>query len=275
MPAVQNLKKQLRGIRSTQKLTKAMKTVSTVKFSKLNGVYNDFSLYGRECANIYSKYESSFVKVLSAADENAPTLAVVMAANKGMCGSFNSELLNFAVKELSDIGEYRLVTVGKKATAFFEKKNIPIEKEYAFDDIPSYEEASLLLDDIALLRSQGKISKVKIIYPHYVNMMHQAPSVCELFSAEGGDSEDETLLFVPDRETVISRTAMTVFGSVIYELVLETALGAQAATLMTMRSAFDTATEYCERLEGEINRLRQSAVTADVIETSAEADYNA
>ena len=50
------------------------------------------------------------------------------------------------------------------------------------------------------------------------------------------------------------------------------ALGAQAATLMTMRSAFDTATEYCEKLEGEINRLRQSAVTADVIETSAEAD---
>ena len=58
----------------------------------------------------------------------------------------------------------------------------------------------------------------------------------------------------------------------VYKLALENALGAQAATLMTMRSAFDTATEYCEKLEGEINRLRQSAVTADVIETSAEAD---
>ena len=57
-----------------------------------------------------------------------------------------------------------------------------------------------------------------------------------------------------------------------YEIVLEAAIGAQAATLMTMRSAFDTATEYAENLEKEINRLRQSAVTADVIETSAERE---
>ncbi|MBR2613728.1 MAG: F0F1 ATP synthase subunit gamma, partial [Clostridia bacterium] len=77
MPAIQNLKKQLRGIRSTRKLTKAMKTVSTVKFSKLNSIYSAFSPYGKECENIYSKYEASFVNVLSAADPDAPTLVVV------------------------------------------------------------------------------------------------------------------------------------------------------------------------------------------------------
>ena len=64
--------------------------------------------------------------------------------------------------------------------------------------------------------------------------------------------------------------AAKIFMAVAYELILETALGAQAATLMTMRSAYDTATEYCEALESEINRKRQSAVTEDVIETSSE-----
>ncbi|MBQ4562181.1 MAG: F0F1 ATP synthase subunit gamma [Clostridia bacterium] len=272
MPAVQNLKKQLRGIRSTRKLTKAMKTVSTVKFSKLNGIYSDFSLYGRECESIYRKYEASFVNVLSAADPDAPTLVVVMAANKGMCGSYNSELLNYAHGHISEIKDLVLVTVGKKAASFFKKKDIPIEKEYVFDDVPSYEESNMLLDDIALWRSEGKVSRVIVIYQKYHNMMTQKPSRCELFVSRGEDGEDTGLLFAPDRDTVISKTAMTVFGSMIYELVLENALGAQASTLMTMRSAFDTATEYCERLEGEINRLRQSAVTADVIETSAEAD---
>lgn len=272
MPAIQNLKKQLKGIRSTRKLTKAMKTVSTVKFSKLNGVYNAFYEYGRECASIYHKYASSFVKVLGCADENAPVLVVVMAANKGMCGSFNTELLNFAMGKLSDMGEYRLVTVGKRAASFFNKKNIPIEKEYVFEDVVSYEDSSMLLDDIALWRSQGRVSRVTVIYPRYVNMMLQVPSVYELFYDKTEAEEDSMLLFAPDRESVISKTAMTVFGSVMYELLLETALGAQAATLMTMRSAFDTASEYCEKLESEINRLRQSAVTADVIETSGEAD---
>ena len=103
-------------------------------------------------------------------------------------------------------------------------------------------------------------------------MMLQKPSQTELFSVKREDEEDPGLLLAPDRDTVISRTAMTVFGSMVYQILLESAIGAQAATLMTMRSAFDTATEYCERLEGEINRLRQSAVTADVIETSGEAD---
>ena len=57
---------------------------------------------------------------------------------------------------------------------------------------------------------------------------------------------------------------------IIYKKTLETALGAQAATLTTMRSAYDTASEYCVTLEAEINRKRQSQVTADVIEVSAE-----
>lgn len=272
MPAVQNLKKQLRGIRSTRKLTKAMKTVSTVKFSKLNGIYNEFSAYGRECEKIYAKYEASFVNVLAATDSNAPTLVVVMAANKGMCGSFNSELLNFAMEKLSGMDRYLLCAVGNKAIHFFKNKNIPIEKEYAFEDIPSYEDANILLDDMALFRAEGKVSGVLVIYPKYVNMMTQKPSCCELFSHKGETQDDETVLFAPDRSSVVNKTAMTVFGALVYELVLETALGAQAATLMTMRSAYDTATEYCEKLEGQINRLRQSAVTADVIETSAEAD---
>ncbi|MBR6514955.1 MAG: F0F1 ATP synthase subunit gamma [Clostridia bacterium] len=273
MPAVQNLKKQLRGIRSTRKLTKAMKTVSTVKFSKLNGIYSDFSLYGRECTSIYTKYEASFAHVLPAADEDAPVLVVVIAANKGMCGSFNTELLSFAMNQLEDMGEYRLVTVGKKAGSYFNKKNIPVDKEYILDDIPAYEDTAALLDDITLWRAEGRVSGVRIIYSRYVNMVHQIPSVCELFSAKERDSDKPEVLFAPDRETVITRTANTVLGAVIYEPILETALGAQAATLMTMRSAYDTATEYCEKLEGEINRLRQSAVTADVIETSGEADF--
>lgn len=272
MPAVQNLKKQLRGIRSTRKLTKAMKTVSTVKFSKLNGIYNQFSAYGRECEKIYVKYETSFVKVLSAKDEAAPTLIVVMCANKGLCGSFNSELLSYAYGCLEQTKGYILATVGKKSADFFKKKGIAIEKEYVFDDVPSYADSDNLLSDIALWRSEGKVSDVLVIYPKYINMMVQKPSRCSLFSAKEDAEDDFSLYFAPDRESVINKTAMTVFGSMIYELVLETALGAQAATLMTMRSAFDTATEYCEKLEGEINRLRQSAVTADVIETSAEAD---
>ena len=97
--------------------------------------------------------------------------------------------------------------------------------------------------------------------------MHQAPTLFELFNVEGKATIDNTLV-IPDIETIIARTAKNVFSSILYGLVLESAIGAQAATLMTMRSAYDTASEKHDELVSQINRIRQSAVTADVIETA-------
>lgn len=271
MPTIQSLKKQLRGIRSTRKLTKAMRTVSTIKFSKLNTVYGQYSAYGNRCRKIYDQYGEVLLKALQESEVSAPAAVIVMASNKGLCGSFNAEVLNFASEELSRLGEVRLFACGKKAVRFFRGQNRPIEKEYILNDIPSYEESNALLEDILNLRRSGSVSKVYVIYSKYDNMMSQTPVVCELFSA-GDAKEEESILFVPDRRTIMEKTALTIFRSMFYELVLESALGVQAATLMTMRSAFDTATQVCAQLEGQINRKRQSAVTADVIETSSERE---
>lgn len=271
MAAIQSLKKQLRGIRSTQKLTKAMKTISTVKFSKLNGLYSDYAAYGKQCEQMYRQFGSAFLEALGNAKEDAPEAVVVLAGNKGLCGSFNAEVLQYAKGYLEEHPSCCLVVCGKKAIQYFKGKNIAIEKEVVFEDVPSFEGASHLLDTLLSLRKEGKIGAVSVIYPHYRNMMFQQPMVKELFG-KGVQGEEADFLFVPDSATIIERTARNLFHAMFYELVLETAVGAQAATLMTMRAAYDTATDYCTQLEGQINRLRQSAVTADVIETSAERE---
>ena len=269
MPAIQSLKKQLRGIRSTQKLTKAMKTVATVKFSKLNAMYGQYAAYGENCAAIYERHSSGLLATVRAADPEAPAAVVVMASNKGLCGSFNSELLSFAIDELGKLDNYMLLACGKKAISYFKEKNLPISREYIFGDVPEHSESAILLDELIEWRLEGKVSRVYVIYPHYVNMMNQKPTVQELFP-EAADAVENMTLFVPDRDTVIGKTSRTIFRAVFHKFVLETAVGAQAATLMTMRSAYDTATEYCTRLEGQINRKRQSTVTADVLETAGE-----
>lgn len=269
MLAIQGLKKQLRGIRSTMKLTKAMRTVSTVKFSKLSDTFNEYSKYGKACKRIFEQYGSFFTQSIPAANPEAPSLVIVMTSNKGLCGSFNSEILSFAEEELGKMDSFLLAACGKKAIQYYKSKEIPVEKEFVLKDSPTYEEINTILDDIIAWREEGKISQVYIIYPRYVNVMKQSPEIRELF-LDGKEDEDKPVLFVPDRDTVNNNLAKVVFRSMFYEFVLETAIGAQAATLMTMRSAYDTATEYYEELEGEINRMRQSAVTADVIETSVE-----
>ena len=271
MPAIQSLKKQLKGILSTKKITKAMKTVSTVKFSKLNAVLNEYSVYGECCERVFSNFGEELSAVVAESDVSAPEAVVVIASNKGLCGNFNAELLNFAFEQMKKFKNPYVYACGKKTITFLKNKKIDIKKEIIFDDIPDYVQVSDLLDEIIELRKSGKISKVYIIYPSYKNMMQQIPACTDFFEVQSEKNEN-SVLFIPDKETINQTISKTIFKAMFYKIVLEAAIGAQAATLMTMRSAYDTATEYAEELEKEINRLRQSAVTADVIETSAERE---
>lgn len=269
MPEIQNLKKKLRSVRSTQKLTKAMKTVSTVKFSKLNGIYSEHIDYNRQCKDLVSGFGSEFSEVYPVKDKNAPVLLVVFTSNKGLCGSFNSEIINLAIREIENRENALVLSVGKKGSAYLKAKGVELFGELFLKDVPSYEECVALADKIQQWREDGVVSDVFAVYPGYRNIMSQVPTVTELFFSEG-EHKEETMIFVPDRKTVTKNAAKTAYNDIFYEIALEAALGAQAATLTTMRAAYDTATEYCAELEGQINRMRQSAVTSDVIETSAE-----
>ncbi len=267
MATVQSLKKKLQTIRSTTKLTRAMKTASTVKYSKLSGIYSEYEKFADEHLRLYESYSSEFNSVFRCSNPDAPCCYVVITSNKGMCGAFNSELLNF----FSNMNEQGIIlSCGKKATEYFDKKAVEVNRSFVFDDVPSYEQVKELFSYICSLMAEGKASSVKTVYPEYINMIKQSPVCKELFTCEGNAADSEAPLFVPDRETVIRNTAEKIFLSVLYKRVLETALGAQAATLTAMRSAYDTACEYSAKLETEMNRKRQSQVTADVIEISSE-----
>ncbi len=269
MATVQSLKKKLQTIRSTTKLTRAMKTASTVKYSKINGIYAEYEKYEEQYRRLYELYRGEFNSAFSCSNPDAPCCFVVITSNKGMCGSFNTELLSF-FQNITENENPIIVSCGKRGTEYFEKKGIEVENTFIFDDIPSYEQVKYLFGYICTLMAEGRISSVKTVYPEYINMIKQSPVCKDLFACEEGTEEGEAPLFVPDRERVIKNTAEKIFLSVLYKRVLETALGAQAATLTAMRSAYDTACEYSAKLETEMNRKRQSQVTADVIEISSE-----
>ena len=103
-------------------------------------------------------------------------------------------------------------------------------------------------------------------------MLHQTPRTRTLLPlcTDGVADRIETTLFIPDEKTVLHAAALTCLGANAYATVLESAAGAQAATLMAMRTAYDNAAESKAELETAIGRRRQSDVTADVIETASE-----
>lgn len=273
MATVQHLKKKLRGINSTRKLSKAMKTASTVKYAKLSDIFSQYSEYEKQCREIYDSFGKELKKSFKKPREDAASCFIIIGSNKGLCGSFNSALCSFAEQTLSEQqGKKEVYLCGRQTELYFTEKGIAYDKAYTFSDVPRLLEAEDLLSAVFLGLSQGAFSSVKLIYMCYENMMNQTPKVIELLADLREQEGDSGILLIPDRQTVIGKTAENVISSIIFRPILETALGAQAATLISMRSAYDTATELCNELEAEINRKRQSRVTADVLETSADHD---
>lgn len=271
MPTIQNLKKKLQVILSTKKTTQAMKTASTVKYSKLSALYADFSKYEEQCSTMYKTYREDINSVFLPKNPDAPELYVLLSSNKGMCGNFDTDILVFFEELLSEQKKQPVVfCCGKKGIEYLDKKKLPYNESFVFDDTPSISAATELFERIIRLIENGVVSNVKIVYPKYINTMKQYPVCEDLLSFDGDKSKGEEPLFVPDKQTVIHSTAEKILVSILYRKILETALGAQAATLTTMRSAYDTACEYSAQLEMQINRKRQSQVTADVIEVSSE-----
>ncbi len=272
MPTEQVLKKKLKGVTTTRKISKAMKTAATVKYSQLSAVHSGYSEYATQCRKLYENCQKDYINVFPSGNPNAPVCYIIMASNKGMCGNFNADLFSYTENLLSkEKKKTELILCGEKTIFYFKNKGYESVREYVFADVPKFSEAKGFYDELIILLSERAYSSVKIVYPRYVNMVRQYPCIKELFNPESTNSNDTSdMLFIPDKETVIKQSSEKIVTSMLYGFILETAIGAQAATVMSMRSAYDAAVEYEEKLESEINRKRQSRVTADVIETFAE-----
>lgn len=265
MSAIPGLKKKLKSVRTTGKVAKVMKTVSAAKYSKLNTLFKYYSQYSQEYADLCGSAMDVGLKT------NAKTV-VVFGSNKGFCGGFNNQMLQFLKDTVfSGTTPEHLIVCGDTMSRLMTESGYKVEKTFAFGDLPMFADSGGLCSLLSKVSGGVGDYPVMLVHPEYKNTMLQIPQArVLLLNRRGSITEREEILYFPDEKTVKEAVAEKALRVMIYGAMLETALGAQAATLMTMRSAYDTATEYSEALEGEIHRQRQRNVTADVIETSPE-----
>lgn len=265
MAAIPVLKKKLKSVQATGKLSKAMKTVSAAKFSHLSTLWKNYSDYAGQFRFLYHEPDPDDVETTS-------ETVVLMGSNRGFCGGFNNDVLNYYRALLqTEAAPAHLLVCGSELARVLNDEGIPYERAFAFGDVPAFAECEGLIAYLLALAGERRNYRVRMIYPAYNNPMVQTPgSEWLTLNPDLGTGEADDDLWLPERESVRADIFAAGARSILFGAVLATALGAQASTLLTMRSAYDTATEYSESLEGEIHRLRQSKVTADVIETSSE-----
>lgn len=200
---------------------------------------------------------------------------IIIGHNKGLCGSFNSELHSYADEYIAKHGNGKLYVCGKCAIAYFEGKTA-LDGAFVLSDIPKAEQCKPLFEQLinALMFER---SSVTLIYQQFINTLTQTPAVKILnppaernFNIKGRkNTEVNDILCVPDRITVTTAIQRKFYETVLHKIILESALSAQSATLTAMRTAYDNAVETAETLENEINKTRQRAVTTGVLETAS------
>ena len=277
MAGLREMKKRLGSIRATGQLAGAMKTVSAAKYSRINDVLNAYREYSEVCAEIRKRHGSALSAEFPCANPDAPDCFVVLGSNRGLCGSYNNELLAYA-EEVFEKAErpYLVAACGKHAIRYFEENGRELFQSMAFTDVPVLNEYTELFDFLCGEYTEGRIGSVTFIYQDFINVLTQRPCSKQMLPMEydGADAETDgekpLLLYVPDRQTVLHKAAQACLRADMYSAVLKSTVGAQAATLVAMRSAYDNANTSASKLELEISRRRQNEITARVIETSVE-----
>jgi F-type H+-transporting ATPase subunit gamma len=264
MATLTDLRKRLRGVQTICQLAGAMRTVSSAKLNQLNAVTARFIPYAQGCRELLA---ASGAVLPPAGGGDGKTLVILLSGNRGLCGSYHNELFAYFRSLLEPEGQLYL-PCGKMAAAWCRDKGIPVLEEMAVPDVPEFSQAETLADKALELYASGEVSRVLFVYGEAVNALRQEPRCVELLPGEGSGEASEAL-WIPDLPTAQAGLLEFCLRAQVFSLLLKGAQGVQGATLVSMRSAYDNGKKSAAALETAINRLRQTQVTAGVIETSS------
>ena len=287
-----NLRRRIKSVRNTQKLTKAMKTVSAVKLRRANTDLNRTRPYLEmlerllRIAGSAIPLEENVVHPLMEIRDEGDTAVVVISADKGLCGAFNSHLLKKGeerYRELADKGEKPLlITIGNKAYRYFLKRGIPIHRYYlSLIGHLTYESALRIGNELRAMVEDDKVKAVEFVYTEFLSSARQQlnirrvlPVPPETFRpASDSEAEDEKYIFEPDAKSVFVALLPRYIQTQIYRILLGSVASEEAARMLAMDLATRNASDMIQSLTLTMNKMRQASITKELLEiiTATEA----
>ena len=283
MASLLDLRRRIRATESTQQLTKAMHTVAASKLRKAQdriiGARPFAQLMQKVLSHLSSATETTADPLLaSPIVPDAPVLLIVVTADKGLCGSFNSSLLRKAHSFLEDSDvDVILGLVGRRGRDHFARRRTEIlfERVNFFNSLSPSDAQEMAR--VAIERyASGKVSGVSIIYNEFKNVIQQEVVVEQLLpipEPEGNADElSADYLYEPDPQVILSDLVPRHIETQLFRVLLESDAAFLAAQMTAMDAASKNAGEMIDELTLHMNKLRQAAITRELIEVVSGAD---
>ena len=291
MPNLKELKNRISSVKSTRKITSAMKMVAASKLRRAQELAESSRVYADSLSFILSslagntKNSSDLPEILTGRENSKISLLIINSSDRGLCGGFNSNLFRNAKKWISDQKgqgkSVKIITVGKKASSFYKKTDLDIVAN--FDDLNSNDRQLQVSEDIKSkimeLFENNEIDEVSILFNKFVSAISQEPtyqSLIPLSNEETNEEESETnnsvFEFEPDKNELLEYLVPRNFLTQIYRSVLESSASEHAARMTSMDNATRNAGDMIDRLTLTYNRTRQAFITKELIEIISGAE---
>ena len=280
MATLKETKARIASVRSTLKITSAMKLVASAKLRKAQQAAENCGEYERELASILDAISVAGGTIKAPAlSEDAPqpkVALVALSSNSSLCGGFNNNVIKKAREVIAEIGSesVELYAIGRKIADALAKTGLKSVRDYTELSVhPSYAEAASLADELVDGYISGRFSKVVLVWNHFLSTSSQKPFVETYlpFERKEGDSAsvEELLaqyLVEPDLKALYSELLPKTLRLRIYSLLLDSAAAEHAARTVAMQTATDNGNEILEELTLEYNKGRQAKITAEILD---------
>ncbi len=283
MPALIDLRRRIRSVRNTQQITKAMKTVSMAKFKKSQRAVLEARPHWHNSPDLLSEVVSWAKREahpLCIEREEKKIEGLVITSDKGLCGAFNTNLLEKALsffEEKAQRSQVNLVLIGKKAFRFFRKHHFPVDRTY------SEQAQDLSLEDLKelaqfLMRHYvfNRTDAVYVAYNEFKSILSPLVTVARLLPLsppEGEANEVLSLDWEPEAGSIINSLLPFYIESQLRHFYFESQVSEHAARMMAMDSATRNAEDLISDLTLVLNKIRQASITEELLEimTAVEA----
>lgn len=279
---MQEIKRRIKSVESTKKITKAMELVATSKLRKTRNQLEQSKPY-------YTNVAQTVAEILANCKGNNDSIYlvenkdiekevfIVIASSLGLCGGYNANIFK-EIKGAIKPGDY-VYSIGSKATSYLLKNHQGVT-DHKFDDLNTtfdFKGVTKLVAELTKMYREKEISKIKIVYTEFVNNLTFRPRIVTLLPVDPSDFDHieiskKSTLFEPSPEEVLDSLIPMYLQAVIYGYIIESATSENAARRTSMENANDNADELTEQLLLKYNQARQTAITNEISEIVAGAN---
>ena len=277
---MQSIKRRMKSVESTKKITKAMQLVATSKLRKTRNQLDElkpyYHLVQQTVAEILASNQGNIDNPYLKTNEKGKTVYIVITSSLGLCGGYNANVFKTIASDVQD--DDIVYMIGTKGASYLSHRNIDYREDYLdLNTSLDFKDVVRLVGELTRQYRKQEISKIKIIYTEFVNNLSFVPRVVTLLPVDVSDFENIAVtskytVFEPSPNEVLNNLIPMYLQSVIYGYLVESVTSENASRRTSMENATDNAQELIDNLLLKYNQARQTAITNEISEIVAGAN---